>query len=125
MNNKEYLINCCNELKIDYEKIFVISSGKENKGNRYICKNSHLKRKESNKYLIKCFNDQDLYLVWNLKTPMNIKKDNFTLNKKKVKSSDNIFIAKKSLEYIGWGEEDVIILNRDNLKQFLLNIKGE
>lgn len=120
MNSKEYFIKCCEKNGIEYEAYFSLSHSNSGKKERYECRNNYLFRKSSQQYVIKCLNDQDLYLAWKLDTRGAHMKNVFSILRRDVKVNDNsVCVAKKYIESKWKEEEKVYCFNKTGVDEFL------
>lgn len=120
MNSLEYFITCCENKGLKANSIFAFSHSNSGKKLRYECHNNHLSRKASQQYVVKCFNDQDLYLAWKLDTRCVNTKNLFSILKKNVNVVDNsVCVVKKHIEF-AWNEtENVYCFNKTGIDEFL------
>lgn len=119
---KRYFKECCNLCDIEAEKIFVIGARSSNlKKNRLEYNNSCVNRSDSLLFAACYFYEEDIYVVWSLHIPKNLKRSTFSVKRDEVIDIDEkrIKITNKAVEYSSWNYEDVYSFKPDTLMKFL------
>lgn len=128
MDGKKYFHECCNKLNIDSDTLFKFGVGKSSIKDRYVYKCPHTSRTSTQKYAIKYFENDNLYIAWNLKEFGFEKKSTFTLQRMSTIEHTATMISKitKPIEYKGRGEEIVLVFSPKCVIEFLEKyIEGE
>lgn len=121
MNGKEFFRECCRELNLDCDELFVLGEGNPKNPSRFIYKSDPYHRKESQLYAIKYFTSEKVYVAWSLKEPKAKLKSVFSLSKDKGLGFNEklILTPEKHIEYSGWNEETVYVFPMGAVKEFL------
>lgn len=120
---KEFFKARCTELGLDYDSLIKLSAGSPSDPKRFKCQCSYLRRTNSQLYIVKYFQKEDVYIAWNLKEPKARTKNNFSLQKIEIASlkPGQILPSKKGIEYREWDSENTFAFKPDTVTRFLKN----
>ena len=85
MDEKQHFRNCCKELGIDCDTYIKLGAGNPKNPTRFIFQSDHTKRKDTQLFAVKYFEQEDVYIAWNLKERGGSGKNSFSLSKNKIK----------------------------------------
>lgn len=127
MDGKKYFAACCKEMSIDCAATFQLGAQNPKDAAYWIYRCSYMRRKGSQLFAVCYFAAADIYIAWGLKSDrLGEKKSVFRLKKDDAVLIDTaeVRIARKNLEYAGWGEESVYVFAPVAVKTFLKKYCG-
>ena len=121
MNPREHYAACCRELNLDFNALFDLSIGNTQDAKRFIHSSKHTRRKETQIYTVKYFEQEGLYIAWELDNLAAKQKDNFSLQKSAVLgiAPNQIKAIRKPTGSPIWSEETVFVIPYNEVKRFL------
>lgn len=117
----ELLKRSCEKYDVMSDEVFLSKSGKTSSDGRFRFR--YTKPKGLALFAIKYFEENQLYIVWNLNAPKAQKKLDFSVSVSAVyKHFDDgkINFINKNVEYSGWNEETVIAFKPAMMDTFIL-----
>jgi hypothetical protein len=121
MSGKEFFRDCCEKLSLDCDTLFILGEGNPNNPDRFEFKCSPSRRKPTQRFAVKFFTGEQVFVAWDLREPKAAKKSKFSLSKAKLKGiqKDMICVPSKHIEYSGWNEENVYVFPKEAVEMFL------
>ena len=115
----------CEDMNIDFKKVFSYVYSANLTDGRIKCSSSHLNRNEEQEYLFGYSKERQLYFVWTLCDNKARNLNYFTANIDDLVSDNNtISYIDKNREFSGWGEERVWVFTKAQIDIFLNMIRG-
>lgn len=121
MNGKQYFKECCRKSGISANNLFQLGLNKRNPSDRLEHRFNYLTRKETQLFAIGFFERYNIYVAWSLKEKKALKKSVFSIKYSDIEFplDDTIIPVKKAIEYLGWGEETVLVFTPESVNKFL------
>ncbi len=121
MDEKQHFRNCCKELGIDCDTYIKLGAGNPKNPTRFIFQSDHTKRKDTQLFAVKYFEQEDVYIAWNLKERGGSGKNSFSLSKNKIKElkAEQVLAISKGLGYPNWDRETIFAFKPNAVLRFL------